>query len=553
MRRIVLRYHKKAQFSVLELMLGLPVRQSASVRERATERGKEKQQKKLCEVFAQKLYLLRRALLPVVCAAACFLAVTAHAQQGLQLPLSAQDHRQEIASATPLSDPASGEYPPVAALLSEPEAYNAYGQFTYIFFRKNAFGAAYTNLNGTPNSLLPERERSFTTTATAFLGLRAWQGGEFYLAPELIAELPLSGLHGLGGSVQDGELEKTGARTSTIYRSRLFLRQTWNLGGESTPVESGPMQLAESVDSRRFVLTAGNLAVIDIFDKNAYAGDVRQQFLNMNFLTYAAYDFVADARGYTWGVAGEYYRDDWAVRIGRFIGPRDPNQLQLNYSIMNYYGDQVEIEHQHSLYEQPGKVRVLFYRNVANMGRWDDAINAFLLDPSKNATTCTGFNYDSSNATAPDLCWARKRNAKIGLGVSLEQSVTQDIGAFFRAMKSDGKTEVYAYTSTDSSMSLGAIMKGARWGRTQDSVGLGYAQNWLSAQHIAYLNMGGIDGFIGDGRISYKPEKAFEAYYKVGVNRHLWLTFDFQHIDNPAYNSDRGPVTMYGVRLHAEF
>ena len=497
--------------------------------------------------------MMRSVSLALGCVIVSLLPLNGQAQQGLQLPPSSQDERKEVASATALGAPASGVYPPGSALLAEPEPYNAYGQFTYIFFRKNAFGAAYTNLNGTPNSLVPERERSFTTTATAFLGLKVWRGGAIYLAPELIVELPLSGLHGLAGSVQNGELEKNGARTPTIYRSRLFLRQTWGLGGESTAVESGPMQLAESVDSRRFVLTAGNLAVIDVFDKNAYAGDVRQQFMSMNFLTYAAYDFAADARGYSWGAAGEYYHDDWAFRVGRFTGPRDPNQLQLNYSIMNYYGDQVEIEHQHNLYGQAGKVRVLFYRNVENMGRWDDAINAFRLDPSKNATTCTGFNYGSSNATAPDLCWARKRNAKTGWGVSLEQSVTRDIGAFFRAMKSDGKTEVYAYTPTDSSMSLGAIMKGARWGRTRDSVGLGYAQNWISAQHVAYLNMGGIDGFIGDGRIDYKPERAFEAYYSIGVNRHLWLTWDFQHIANPAYNADRGPVTLYGVRLHSEF
>jgi high affinity Mn2+ porin len=109
-----------------------------------------------------------------------------------------------------------------------------------------------------------------------------------------------------------------------------FCDKPGDLGGESTPVESGPMQLAKTVDSRRFVFTAGNLASIDIFDKNACAGDVRQQFVNMNFLTYAAFDFAADARSYSRGLAGEYYYDDWALRIGRFIGPRDPNQLQLN-------------------------------------------------------------------------------------------------------------------------------------------------------------------------------------------------------------------------------
>lgn len=443
-------------------------------------------------------------------------------------------------------------YPAVAEDLIE-EPWSAHGQFTYIWHRKESFPAAYTNLNGSPNSLVSDKERSYTASATAFLGLKPWKGGEAYLAPEVISELPPSGLHGLGGSFQNAELEKNGLRRPTFYRSRLFLRQTWGLGGEPVPLESGPMQLTKSVESRRFVVTAGNLAIIDIFDRNTYAGDVRQQFMSMNFLTYAAYDFAADARGYTWGLAGEYYHDEWAFRIGRFIGPRDPNQLQLNYSIMNFHGDQVELEHQHELLGQPGRIRVLAYRNVFNQGRWDDAINAFNSDPNKNATTCTGFNYDSSNSGAPDLCWARKKNTKTGFGVSLEQSISRDVGAFFRGMKSDGQTEVYAFTSTDSSIALGTIIKGTGWGRARDSLGFGSAQNWLSNSHVAYLNMGGIDGFIGDGRISYKPERAFEVYYNVNVNRFFWFTLDYQRIVNPAYNSDRGPVTMYGVRVHAEF
>jgi hypothetical protein len=439
------------------------------------------------------------------------------------------------------------------AAAADEEAWTASGQVTYIWHRKDAFPAAYTNLNGSPNSLAPERERSYTASATAFVGLRAWQGGEIHFAPEMISELPLSGLRGLGGSIQNGELEKNGARAPTFYRSRLFLRQTWGLGGEPVALEAGPMQIAKSADSRRFVLTAGNLAVIDIFDKNRFAGDVRQQFANMNFLTYSAYDFAADARGYSWGVAGEYYHDDWALRAGRFIGPRDPNQLQLNYSIMNFHGDQIELEHKHELGGQPGKVRALAYRNVERMGRWDDAINTFRADPGKNATTCTGFNYDSANAGAPDLCWVRRSNAKTGLGVSLEQSITEDVGVFFRGMKSDGKTEVYAFTSTDSSVSFGTLAKGSRWGRSKDTVGIGYAQNWLSRLHAAYLNLGGIDGFIGDGKINYKPEKLFEAFYNVNLNKYLWFTLDYQRVVNPAYNADRGPVDMYGIRVHAEF
>jgi len=433
------------------------------------------------------------------------------------------------------------------------ERWNAYGQATYIWQRKDAFSAAYTNLNGSPNSLLPDKERSFTTTVTGYLGLRTWRGGELYLAPEIISELPLSGLRGLAGSIQNGELEKNGTVTPTVYVSRLFLRQTWNLGGETSRVESGPMQLAGSADSRRFVLTAGSLSVIDLFDRLAYAGDVRQQFLNMNFLTYAAYDFAADARGYSWGVAGEYYRDDWVLRFGRFLGPRDPNQLRLDLQFMKHYGDQFELEHRHRFAGRPGKFRLLAYRNVENMGSFDDAVNAFASDPGRNATTCTGFNYGSANAGAPDLCWARKRNTKIGLGVAAEQQFSDNVGVFFRGMKSDGRTEVFSYTASDSSLSLGAIVGGAAWGRAKDALGLGYAQNRISAAHVRYLELGGIDGFIGDGKLSYKPEQALETYYNINLTRSTWLTLDWQRVANPAYNSNRGPVTLLGARLHAEF
>ena len=118
-------------------------------------------------------------------------------------------------------------------------------------------------------------------------------------------------------------------------------------------------------------------------------------------------------------------------------------------------------------------------------------------------------------------------------------------------MKSDGHSEVYAYTPADASMSFGALIKGTRWHRGEDSVGIGYAKNWLSRAHVNYLNLGGVDGFIGDGRISYKPEQASEVYYNIGTSRFFWFTLDYQRIFNPAYNSDRGPVNVMAIRLHA--
>lgn len=433
------------------------------------------------------------------------------------------------------------------------ERWNAYGQFTYISSWKGAFPAKYTNLNGSNSSLLPGRERSFTGTATLYLGFKVWHGSEIYFVPEMISMRPLSDLKGLGGAIQNFELQKGGSETPIYYQSRLFFTQTLGFGGEKLVLDSNPMQLGGTVDSRRLVIRVGNFSVIDFFDKNSYSGDLRRQFLNMGFLTYAAYDFAADARGYTWGLISEYFHDDWAIRFGHVATAVDPNQLPLDMRIFKYYGQQIEIEHRHLLGSLPGVVRVLAYRNHENMGKFSDAIAIFQSDPRKNATTCTGFNYGSANSSAPDLCWARKPHDKIGIGINLEQQVLDNVGLFFRGMYSDGKTEVFSYTSTDRSISLGALVNGSPWGRKKDLLGIGFAAGWISRQHAKYLNMGGVDGFVGDGRLKKAPENVVDIFYSVNLASSLWLTADYQHITNPAFNADRGPVNVYGMRVHAEF
>ena len=432
------------------------------------------------------------------------------------------------------------------------ERWNFYSQATYISSWKQAFPAAYTNLNGSTSSLLPGAERGFTGTTTFYVGVKAWAGAELYVAPEMISERPLSSLKGIGGSIQNFELQKNGSAHSTWYPSRAIYRQTLSFGGKQSSVNSGPMQLAGTIDSRRFVFTAGTFSILDIFDKNTYAGDLRRQFVNMAFLSNAAYDFAADARGYTTGLAGEFYFDDWAFRFAHIAGPKNPNDLFLNFQMLSHYGEQIELEHRHVIKDQPGAIRILGYRNKENSGSYTDAIAEFQADPLKNATTCNGYNYNSNNAGAPDLCWARKSNIKMGVGLNMEQSITQDIGLFFRGMYSDGKTEVYSYTSSDRSISFGSAIKGQRWGRQKDTVGLGYAQSWISKNHVNYLNMGGIDGFIGDGKINYKPEQVLDIYYQWHVIKSTWLTFDYQYLANPAFNADRGPVNIYNARVHFE-
>lgn len=435
----------------------------------------------------------------------------------------------------------------------ENERWNAYGQFTYIYSWKQAFSAPYTNANGSTNSLLPTPEQSFTGTLTFYVGARLWKGGEAYVVPELISERPLSQLKGLGGAVQDFELQKGGAEAPTLYRSRSYIRQTFGFGGHSIVHESGPTQLGKTDDSRRLVVIAGNFSILDFFDKNAFDIDPRKGLFNLSFLTYTAYDFASDARGYSWGAVTEFYWDDWAVRYGRITPPKDPNQLPVDFRLFKYYGDQIELEHDHKFHGQDGKVRVLAYRNHENIGRFSDAVAAFEADHSKNATTCTGFNYGSNNADAPDLCWARKPNVKMGIGIFAEQYIAKDIGVFSRAMYSDGKTEVDAYTSTDRSVSLGALAKGSLWSRPRDVTGVGVNLGWISAAHTEYLRLGGIDGFIGDGHLNPAPETALDAFYSVSLRKSYWLSGDYQRVVNPAFNSDRGPVSIWSVKMHGEF
>lgn len=361
-------------------------------------------------------------------------------------------------------------------------------------------------------------------------------GGEVYLDLEGAQGIPLSGLAGLGGFT-NGELAKTSGARLKLYRARAFLRQTWSHGGEQEAVESEARQLAGMVDKRRTVLTVGNLAVIDIFDDNRYSHDPRTQFMNWSLMTQGAFDYAADARGYSWGAVLEWFHDDWEVRFGRFIQPKEPNGQPLDYRIFKHYGDQLEVAHAHTLAGQPGKLRALVFRNHAVMTRYDDALNLA-----------------AQTGAVPDLNVARYgARSKQGFGINLEQALSDDVGLFARGSWADGKTEIYAFTEIDRSLSAGLLIQGRKWGRANDTLGIGVARNFLSSTHRQYLAEGGVGAFIGDGRLNYKPENILEMFYSVGISKQSSISFDWQHIRNPAYNADRGPVNALAVRLHTEF
>ncbi len=420
---------------------------------------------------------------------------------------------------------------------TDEENTSAHFQSTFNWQKHPAFSAAYTG----PNSITPAAESMYTFSATALLGMRPWQGGEVYFDAEAVEGVPFSSnLIGLGGFT-NGEITRAGGTSLTYYRQRLFLRQTWNQGGGSTSVASGPNQLANTYDKNRVVLTAGNFSTLDVFDPNTYAKDGRTQFMNWGSWTYAAYDYAADARGFGWGAAVEWYRDDWVLRVGRMSGPTEPNLLPADMALNIHYGDQVEVERAHQIGGHPGAVRLLGWHNRAVLATFNDALTWLQAHPGQY--------------TGPDALFAARytEQDKYGLGLNIEQELSESTGWFLRLMRADGRSETHAFTEVDGSLSTGLAIKGVTWGRSADTAGIAFMQNTLSADRRRFLAAGGISYFIGDGALNYQPETNFEGYYSWNVARKIWFSPDYQFILNPAYNADRGPIHVFAFRLHAEY
>ena len=419
---------------------------------------------------------------------------------------------------------------PVSAIAHDDESWNAHVQSTYIRQVQPAFRSPYAG----PHSLRGDAGASYSLTGTASLGVRAGSDTEFYLDPEVAQGVPLSGLGGLA-AFPDGELAKTSGAQLKGYVARLFVRHTFELGGEAVAVESDANQLKSTYRTDRIVVTAGKVSVLDLFDASTYSHDPRTQFMNWALMTYGAFDYPADARGYTNGVAVDWDSGPWTLRAGRFAEPRTPNGLPLDNHLLRHYGDQLELVHAHTLGDDAGAVRVLAFRSRARMATYADALAA------------------APPGTAPSLDAVRTGDrTKVGIGVDAEQQVAPDLGLFVRAMKADGRTETYAFTESDASLTAGASLKGTRWSRAKDVVGLAVGADAISSAHRAYLERGGLTAFLGDGTLRYGRERLAELYYSGDLGAGFALTADVQRVANPGYNKDRGPASFYALRLHWE-
>ena len=416
---------------------------------------------------------------------------------------------------------------------------NLHGQTTYINQRYNNFTSSYSG----QNSLSDLNSMSYTWSGTLFFGARIAPNTDIYFNPEVVSGVPFSGLVGLGGFT-NGEATKAGGAQAKFYSARAFVRQTFNQEGSDVVLENEANQITQTVSANRVVLTGGQFSTLDIFDDSRYAKDPRVQFMNWGNMTYLAYDYAADARGYSWGLAGEWYRENWVLRASRMLAPKTPNGKDLNWQIFTAYGDQIEVERQHHIAELPGKVSVLAYRNKMILARFQDATNYVV---ANNAQGTQAINNVRTNY-----------QYKTGIGINAEQALASDFGIYMRAFTSDGHTETMSFTEADNSLSVGMGLDGNRWSRPKDTLGLSFMLNGLSSYRRNYLQAGGVSYFIGDyasptQTISYRPEQISELYYNATVVKNVLAGVNFQHISNPAYNAARGPVNILSFRIHAEF
>jgi high affinity Mn2+ porin len=438
------------------------------------------------------------------------------------------DYRFDEGAAATEAPPAppSGEAPPATT------DYNAHGQITWVPQGYPGFRAAYSG----PQSLPPQAHVAETLQVDAYLGLGLWKGAAIYFNPEIDQGFGVGNTFGIAGFPNIFAL-KVGKSEPYERNQRYFLRQVIGLGGETEQIDAGPSQLAGAVDSNRLTFTVGKYAVFDIFDDNKYAHDSVNTFLNWTILDMGAFDDAGDSWSFTYGATAEWKQDWWTARAGVFQLSQKPGGQIIEPVLFRQFQPVVEFEERHTILEQPGKLKFLFYANDSFMGSYNQAV-------------AEGY----AIGTTPDITTARARRVKVGGGINLEQQITPSVGLFARLSMATDQYEVFDFTSVERSASGGVQISGNLWGRPKDQIGIGGVLNGISHAHANYLAAGGINDIIlGDGALSYSGERILEAYYKYTIADGLHVSADYQFVDNPGYNLARGPVSLFALRLHAEF
>lgn len=405
------------------------------------------------------------------------------------------------------------------------QKWNLFFQATSIGQFHPAFDAAYSG----PLSLAAHAEAEVSLTSTLFFGWQAAKHTQFYFDPEIAGGRAFSGTTGIA-NFPNGEMPRVATATPKPYLARVYVQHDFGFGPEMEKRESDENQLGNARPMTRYTIVAGRFTVTDFFDQNRYSHDPRTQFMGWAVMYNGAWDYPADTRGYTWGWVHEFHTRRWSARYGSAAMPRVANGLRFDRRLFRDRSDMFEGEYRTNFSGHEGAVRVLHYQNRGDMGSYAGALRM----PGR-----------------PDVTATRRIGAlKYGFGMSADQEIAKGLGLFSRLGWNDGKTESFAFTVMDRLATIGVSLDGSRWNRPNDTIATEVTAAGLSAVHAAYLSRGGLDFLIGDGALRYGRETTSETYYQAKLTGHLFVSLDLQHIANPAYNRDRGPVWAPSLRLH---
>jgi high affinity Mn2+ porin len=441
-------------------------------------------------------------------------------------PAAAQGYGS--AAVANIGPPEDAIFPDLAALQDrlEEQGWMVRGQATFVLQGHPAFRSPYR----AEGSLTPKANARNTLSTDLILGRRLWTGAEVVIDASVTRGFGLSNSTGVA-SYPNNEAFRLGSTDPTFFVPRVFFRQTIALSADSIE-DTDPLRFGTTRPRERLTITLGKFSVWDIFDDNLYAHDARTQFLGWGLVGAGAFDFAADARGWTEGAAVEWENGRWGVRLGAFRVSRQVNGLFLDPAVTRAWQAIAQIDRFWSLGGRPGALRGLYGLSRARQSRWDE------LPP---------------DGTAPFAINPQGYRLKQMLAANLEQEVADGIGVFARLSWNDGRTQNWMFTEMDRAVSAGLAFDGKRWDRAGDTVGIGFNLGWISAGRQRYLEAGGIGFITGDGRLSYAPEAAMEAYYDLRLAPGVNIAANLQLVVNPAYNADRGPVPIFGLRLHSAF
>lgn len=406
-------------------------------------------------------------------------------------------------------------------------------QANFIRQQQPSFPAKYSG----PNSLSSDAEHATSRVETLYSGFRITENLEFLFDLESAGGNGLSNALGVAG-FPNVDVVRNPTLSQDPYVARVMLHYTLPLSSDMEESARNPLGLASRVPARRLEFRAGKMSTVDFFDLNSVGSDSHLQFMNWAIVNNGAFDYAADTRGYTYGVVIEYYDKWWAARYGELLMPTIANGITLDWDIARAGGQNLEFEvHPELLKHRQTVFRALSFLNRANMGSYNEAILQYLNGP----------------VTTPDITLSRRQGrVKYGFGLNGEQELTDTLRVFGRLGWNNGATESFAYTEIDHTAEAGGDLRGKWWKRPLDKIGAAFVINGISQGHREYLALGGLGFLLGDGGLTYSPEKIFETYYTAHLWRGISLAGDFQHIADPGYNAARGPADVASIRIHFE-